>query len=42
MAGNKLRDMRLSKEIEMLTRTPPHGISCWTINDSINRLEAGE
>jgi len=24
----------------MLTRTPPHGISCWTINDSINRLEA--
>ena len=41
MAGTKLRDMRLPKEIEMLTKTPPHGITCWTLNDSLDRLEAG-
>lgn len=40
MAAINPRTLRMKKEIEMLTKSPPHGISCWTKNDTLDRLEA--
>ncbi|XP_045176867.2 ubiquitin-conjugating enzyme E2 T-like isoform X2 [Mercenaria mercenaria] len=34
------RTARMKKEIQMLTESPPYGISCWPNGDSIDRLEA--
>lgn len=36
------RSARMKKEIKMLTETPPHGISCWPKDDTLNALEARE
>ena len=41
MAAKGPRELRMKKEMEMLTKSPPHGISCWVKNDSWDRLEAG-
>ena len=34
------RTARMKKEIQMLTESPPFGISCWPTGDNIDRLEA--
>jgi hypothetical protein len=34
------RSARMKKEIQMLSESPPFGISCWPTGDSIDRLEA--
>ncbi|XP_033752814.1 ubiquitin-conjugating enzyme E2 T-like [Pecten maximus] len=31
---------RMKKEIQMLSQSPPHGISCWPKDDKIDELEA--
>ena len=30
----------MAREIQLLTRDPPHGTSCWPVDDSLDRLEA--
>lgn len=32
---------RMIKELEMLDKVPPPGISCWPVEDTITELEAG-
>ncbi|KXJ15384.1 Ubiquitin-conjugating enzyme E2 T [Exaiptasia diaphana] len=34
------RDARMRKEIQMLAEDPPHGVSCWAVDDQIDHLEA--
>ncbi|KAL5006785.1 hypothetical protein ScPMuIL_015591 [Solemya velum] len=34
------RSVRMKKEIQMLSQSPPHGISCWPEGNSLDRLEA--
>lgn len=34
------RTARMKKELQMLTESPPFGISCWQSGDSLDRLEA--
>ncbi|XP_021348128.1 ubiquitin-conjugating enzyme E2 T-like isoform X1 [Mizuhopecten yessoensis] len=34
------RASRMKKEIQMLSESPPHGISCWPKDDKIDQLEA--
>ena len=34
------RAARMKKELKILTETPPHGISCWLKDDTLNTLEA--
>lgn len=31
---------RMMKELEMIEKDPPPGISCWPVDDCINELEA--
>lgn len=40
MMPNSIRTMRMSKEIQDLTKNPPHGITCWPKNDRNDLLEA--
>jgi len=41
MTAPNPRTLRMSKEIDMLMKSPPHGISCWAKNETLDRLEAG-
>ncbi|KAH3885566.1 ubiquitin-conjugating enzyme E2 T-like [Dreissena polymorpha] len=34
------RSVRMKKEVQMLTESPPHGISCWIKDDTLFNLEA--
>ncbi|XP_068706547.1 ubiquitin-conjugating enzyme E2 T-like [Montipora foliosa] len=34
------RSTRMERELNILTKEPPPGISCWMINDEIDKLEA--
>ena len=31
---------RLKKELEMLNKDPPHGVSCWPVSDRLDHWEA--
>lgn len=31
---------RLKKELQMLTKDPPHGVACWPKDDQLNEWEA--
>ena len=31
---------RLKKELKLLSTEPPHGISCWPVDDQLSRWEA--
>ncbi len=31
---------RLKKEISMLVTDPPPGVSCWTVGDTMNHIQA--
>ena len=31
---------RMKRELQILQTNPPHGISCWPKNDSVDQLEA--
>lgn len=35
------RSTRMERELNILTKEPPPGISCWMVNDQIDKLEAG-
>ena len=35
------RSTRMERELNILTQEPPPGISCWTVDDQIDKLEAG-
>ena len=38
---NKMQRLaRMKRELEMLQKSPPHGISCWAKVDNIEQLEA--
>ena len=39
---NKIRGLRMAKEILDLSESPPHGITCWPVNDSNCSLEASK
>jgi len=32
----------MKKELEMLEKDPPHGISCWPVEDRLDQLSARE
>ncbi|KAK2181932.1 hypothetical protein NP493_376g03021 [Ridgeia piscesae] len=34
------RTARMKRELQQLEQSPPHGVSCWMKNDSIEQLEA--
>ncbi|XP_046338739.1 ubiquitin-conjugating enzyme E2 T-like [Haliotis cracherodii] len=34
------RNVRMKREIQMMSESPPHGISCWPKDDKIDHLEA--
>ena len=34
------RTARMKRELELFTQSPPHGISCWSKQDSLYQLEA--
>ena len=36
------RTTRMKKELEMLEKDPPHGISCWPVEDQLDHLAARE
>lgn len=40
MSASNPRTLRMAKEMEMLSKSPPHGISCWAKNETLDRLEA--
>ena len=35
------RSTRMQRELRILTEEPPPGISCWMVDDQIDKLEAG-
>ena len=35
------RSTRMKRELDILSREPPPGISCWMIDDQIDKLQAG-
>jgi hypothetical protein len=41
MMGRSVLAARMKKELEMLRTDPPHGVSAWPKDDSLNEVEAG-
>ena len=35
------RATRMKRELDILSREPPPGISCWMVDDQIDKLQAG-
>ena len=35
------RSTRMKRELDILSREPPPGISCWMVDDQIDKLQAG-
>ena len=35
------RATRMKRELDVLSREPPPGISCWMVDDQIDKLQAG-
>ena len=36
------RETRMKKELKLLESDPPPGISCWMVDDHIDRLQASQ
>ncbi|KAL3842404.1 hypothetical protein ACJMK2_020439 [Sinanodonta woodiana] len=34
------KSVRMKRELQLLTQSPPHGISCWAKEDQLDKLEA--
>ena len=40
MIGNQKNNVRLKRELDMLTNDPAPGISAWPVDDNMNNLQA--
>lgn len=36
------RDPRMKRELKLLAEDPPHGVSCWAVDDKLDHLEASK